>query len=92
MSSIVPEPRHCGRDIDAILPFADGKALAVYDAFERGAHQLVSATRWRFARYGRHAACETVFSIRKPVSGPKLRKYWEIPFSAAETNRQLPPG
>src|SRR5499427_6708518 len=27
------------------LPFADGKALAVYDAFERGAYQLVSAER-----------------------------------------------
>jgi methyl acetate hydrolase len=27
------------------LPFADVKALAVYDAFERGAYQLVSATR-----------------------------------------------
>src|SRR4029079_7933521 len=25
------------------LPFADAKALAVYDAFERGAYQLVSA-------------------------------------------------
>jgi methyl acetate hydrolase len=27
------------------LPFADPKALAVYDAFERGAYQLVSAER-----------------------------------------------
>jgi methyl acetate hydrolase len=27
------------------LPFPDAKALAVYDAFERGAYQLVSATR-----------------------------------------------
>jgi methyl acetate hydrolase len=27
------------------LPFADAKALAVYDAFERGAYQLVSAMR-----------------------------------------------
>ena len=27
------------------LPFADAKALAVYDAFERGVYQLVSATR-----------------------------------------------
>jgi CubicO group peptidase (beta-lactamase class C family) len=27
------------------LPFADAKALAVHDAFERGAYQLVSATR-----------------------------------------------
>ncbi len=27
------------------LPFADAKALAVYDAFERGAYQLVSAER-----------------------------------------------
>ncbi len=27
------------------LPFADSKALAVYDAFERGAYQLVSAQR-----------------------------------------------
>jgi CubicO group peptidase (beta-lactamase class C family) len=27
------------------LPFADAKALAVYDAFERGAYQLVTATR-----------------------------------------------
>jgi len=27
------------------LPFADAKALAVYDAFERGAYQLVSTTR-----------------------------------------------
>ena len=27
------------------LPFADAKALAVYDAFERGAYQLVNATR-----------------------------------------------
>jgi methyl acetate hydrolase len=27
------------------LPFADAKALAVYDAFERGAYQLVSAGR-----------------------------------------------
>ena len=25
------------------LPFADAKALAVYDAFERAAYQLVSA-------------------------------------------------
>ena len=25
------------------LPFADAKALAVYDAFERGTYQLVSA-------------------------------------------------
>jgi methyl acetate hydrolase len=27
------------------LPFADAKALAVYDAFERGAYQLVTAER-----------------------------------------------
>ena len=27
------------------LPFADAKALAVYDAFERGAYQLMSAER-----------------------------------------------
>jgi methyl acetate hydrolase len=27
------------------LPFADAKALSVYDAFERGAYQLVSAER-----------------------------------------------
>ncbi len=27
------------------LPFADAKALAVYDAFERGTYQLVNATR-----------------------------------------------
>jgi methyl acetate hydrolase len=27
------------------LPFADAKALAVYDAFERSAYQLVSAER-----------------------------------------------
>ena len=27
------------------LPFADAKALAVYDAFERGAYQLISAAR-----------------------------------------------
>ena len=27
------------------LPFADAKALAVYDAFERGVYQLVSAER-----------------------------------------------
>ena len=27
------------------LPFADAKALAVYDAFERGAYQLISAER-----------------------------------------------
>jgi hypothetical protein len=27
------------------LPFADDKALATYDAFERGAYQLVSAER-----------------------------------------------
>jgi hypothetical protein len=27
------------------LPFADVKALATYDAFERSAHQLVSAER-----------------------------------------------
>ena len=27
------------------LPFADAKALAVYDAFERGAYQLVNADR-----------------------------------------------
>ncbi len=27
------------------LPFADAKALAVYDAFERGAYQFVTATR-----------------------------------------------
>jgi methyl acetate hydrolase len=27
------------------LPFADAKALAVYDAFERGAYQLVSVDR-----------------------------------------------
>ena len=25
------------------LPFADAKALAVYDAFERGAYQLLNA-------------------------------------------------
>ena len=27
------------------LPFADAKALAVYDAFERGAYQLATAER-----------------------------------------------
>jgi len=27
------------------LPFADAKALAVYDAFERGAYQLANAER-----------------------------------------------
>lgn len=27
------------------LPFADARALAVYDAFERGAYQLVKAER-----------------------------------------------
>ena len=27
------------------LPFADAKALVVYDAFERGAYQLASADR-----------------------------------------------
>jgi methyl acetate hydrolase len=27
------------------LPFADAKALAVYDTFERGAYQLVNAER-----------------------------------------------
>ena len=27
------------------LPFADAKALAVYDTFERGTYQLVSAAR-----------------------------------------------
>jgi methyl acetate hydrolase len=27
------------------LPFADAKALAVYDAFERNTYQLVSAER-----------------------------------------------
>jgi hypothetical protein len=27
------------------LPFADAKALATYDAFERGTYQLVSADR-----------------------------------------------
>jgi hypothetical protein len=27
------------------LPFADAKALGVYDAFERGAYQLVSGER-----------------------------------------------
>jgi methyl acetate hydrolase len=27
------------------LPFADAKALAVYDAFEPGVYQLVSAER-----------------------------------------------
>ncbi|MDP1582322.1 MAG: hypothetical protein Q8M18_02725 [Bradyrhizobium sp.] len=27
------------------LPFADARALAVYDAFERGAYRLVSAGR-----------------------------------------------
>ena len=27
------------------LPFADAKALAVHDAFERGAYQLVNAER-----------------------------------------------
>ena len=27
------------------LPFADAKALAVYDAFERGAYQLVNANQ-----------------------------------------------
>jgi methyl acetate hydrolase len=27
------------------LPFADVKALAVYDTFERGAYQLVSVER-----------------------------------------------
>jgi hypothetical protein len=38
--------RHCGDVIlMQYLPFADAKALAVYDAFERGAYQLVSATR-----------------------------------------------
>lgn len=37
--------RHRGRDHDAVLPFADAKALAVHDAFERGAYQLVNAER-----------------------------------------------
>jgi hypothetical protein len=27
------------------LPFADAKALAVYDAFERGAYRLMAAER-----------------------------------------------
>jgi hypothetical protein len=38
--------RHC---VDVILmqylPFADAKALAVYDAFERGTYQLAGAER-----------------------------------------------
>jgi hypothetical protein len=38
-------PRHGRRDHDAVLPFADAKALAVYDTFERGAYQLVNAER-----------------------------------------------
>ena len=33
------------RKVMQYLPFADAKALAVYDAFERGAYQLVSAER-----------------------------------------------
>ena len=28
-----------------LLPFADAKALAVYDIFERGAYRLVNAER-----------------------------------------------
>ena len=35
------------------LPFADAKALAVYDVFERGAYQLVSASGRNFAISGR---------------------------------------
>jgi methyl acetate hydrolase len=31
--------------VDSYLPFADVKALATYDAFERSAYQLVSAER-----------------------------------------------
>ena len=31
------------------LPFADAKALAVYDAFERGAYQLLNAMEQRLA-------------------------------------------
>ena len=32
------------------LPFADAKALAVYDAFERGAYQFVAATARQFTK------------------------------------------
>jgi hypothetical protein len=38
-----PYARRCGRDPDAVPASADPKALAVYDAFERGAYRLVSA-------------------------------------------------
>jgi CubicO group peptidase (beta-lactamase class C family) len=41
------DPRHgiAGVIMMQYLPFADAKALAVYDTFERGAYQLVSAER-----------------------------------------------
>src|SRR5260370_5368448 len=42
---IDPSPGIAGVILIQYLPFADVKALAVYDAFERGAYQLVSAER-----------------------------------------------
>ena len=42
---IDPTRNLCGVIMMQFLPFADAKALAVYAAFERGAYQLVSATR-----------------------------------------------
>ena len=40
-----PFPGIAGVILMQYLPFADAKALAVYDAFERGAYRLVSAER-----------------------------------------------
>ena len=45
------------------LPFADAKALAVYDAFERGAYQLVNASGRNAATPGRHHARPGVFDL-----------------------------
>jgi len=35
-------PGHHRHDHDAVLPFADRKALALYDSFERGVYQLAA--------------------------------------------------
>jgi hypothetical protein len=43
--SIDPSRGIAGVIVMQYLPFADAKALAVYDAYERGAYQLVSVTR-----------------------------------------------
>ena len=42
---IDPARRIAGVIMMQYLPFADAKALAVYDAFERGAYRLVNAER-----------------------------------------------